>query len=91
MKMAEQYNNENRFALFREENRKSDKHPEFSGTLNIDGTDYWINAWVQVSKSGKKFFSGTVRPKEAPRTQQSAPQRQKQGADDFGFDQDIPF
>ena len=78
-----EYDNTNRFTLFRETDRKSDKHPEFSGSLNVDGVDYWINAWVKTSKTGSKFFSGSVKPK-TPRASE-APAR------DFDLDDAVPF
>lgn len=62
--MAE-YSNENRGALFRNEERKTDKSPEYGGSLNVDGKDYYLSAWVKEGKKGK-FFSLSVKPKDAP-------------------------
>ena len=71
--MANQYDNTNRFILSRNERRESDRHPEFTGSINIDGVEYWLNAWVQERKDGSgKFFSGSVKPKEEKK---SAPSR----------------
>lgn len=56
------YDNTNRGALFRNEDRKTDKHPEYSGTINIAGRDYYLSAWIKEGKRGK-FFSLSVKPK----------------------------
>lgn len=40
-----EYDNTNRGALWGNKNRKSDKHPEFTGKINVEGKDYWISGW----------------------------------------------
>lgn len=46
--------------------RKTDRHPEYTGKANIGGVDYWIGAWVKESAQGK-FFSLSFTPKDAPK------------------------
>ena len=64
--MAE-YDNRNRFTLFRN-NRKRDgkKDPDFNGTFtDANGVEYWISAWSTEPKNGgDKFLSGSVKRKE---------------------------
>lgn len=56
---------DNEGALFRARDRKSDKHPEFTGNAVIDGRDYWLSAWVNESKKdGSKYFSIKFRAKD---------------------------
>lgn len=72
--MAKQYDNTNRFILSRNDRREKDTHPEFTGTINVDGVDYWMSAWVQERKDGSgKFFSGSIKPKEEKKS--AAPAR----------------
>lgn len=52
-----EYDNTNSGVLFRNENKKSEKAPEYTGKINVDGVDKELAAWVKESKSGKKFFS----------------------------------
>lgn len=81
------YDNTNRGTLFRNDERKHDRSPEYSGSLNVDGVEYWLNGWVQESKkSGRRFFSLTVRAKDEAKEK---PQRQAQAAPDF--DDPLPF
>ena len=59
------YDNTNRGALFKNDDRKSDSAPEYTGTLNVDGKEYRLSAWVKEStNTGRKFFSMSVQPKE---------------------------
>jgi hypothetical protein len=60
------FNNTNRGALFKNDDKQDDKDRDYSGTLNIAGTDFWVSGWVKTSKAGKKFLSLSVKPKNAP-------------------------
>lgn len=73
------YDDTNRWKLFRNATKKSDKSPDFSGEIDIDGVVYRLNGWVQEGKAGR-FFSGSVRPKENQVT-----------VDSTTTDSDIPF
>ena len=45
--------------------RPDHKDPEYTGQMNLDGKDYWLSAWVKDGRDGKKFFSISVKPKDA--------------------------
>jgi hypothetical protein len=36
---------------------------DYGGTINIDGVEYWLSAWLKDGKS-RKYMSLSVRPKE---------------------------
>jgi len=56
------FDNTNRGILSRNKNKTEDKHPEFSGSLNVDGTDFWLSAWVkESSKDGSRVLRLPVR------------------------------
>lgn len=59
------YDNTNTGALFKAKERATDKHPEYTGSINVGGVEYWLAGWVKESKAGQKFFSLAVKPKEA--------------------------
>jgi len=76
------YDNTNRGALFRAE-KKSEKHPDYTGKINIGGNDHYLSAWIKESKAGNKFMSLSLGD-----AVEQKPQKQ-QGAD--FYDEDIPF
>lgn len=83
------YDNTNRGALFRNNRKEQPNHPDYNGTLNVGGVDYYINAWLKESKKdGKKFFSLSVKEKGV-----NAPPRQPESTTAGSFDpnDDIPF
>ncbi len=59
-----EYDNELRGVLFPEEEKKSDRHPDFTGSVTVDGVDYRIAAWKRRSKAEKPFLSLTLTEKE---------------------------
>ena len=70
-----QYDNTNRGSLFKNDKKTEEKHPDLSGSINIDGTEYWISGWSKVSKGGQKFISLSVRQKQEQTRQSSQPTR----------------
>lgn len=80
-----EYDNSNKGALFRNDKRTSDRAPEYNGSINVNGVDYWISGWIKEGQKGK-FFSLSVQPKD----QQKAPQQSRQSAPPVSTE-DIPF
>lgn len=86
------YDNTNTGILTKNDRKEQDNHPDYTGTINVHGTEFWLSAWIKTGRSGKlegqKFMSLSVRPKEEKRAAPSkpAPRRQVEDAGD-----DIPF
>ena len=84
-----QYDNSNRGAIFKNEDKQQDNHPDYKGSLNVNGVDLWVSGWLKTSeKTGKKFMSLSVKPKDA------APVKQASKPKSIGFDDmndDVPF
>ena len=90
------YDNTNRGALFKNAEKKTDKHPDYSGSLNVDGADFFLDAWIKKSESGRTFLSVSVKRKEkqqeAPRPVPKTHGQQKAESRSFAdMDDDIPF
>lgn len=89
--MAE-YSNENRGSVWKNDRKESDKHPDFTGTINVEGVEYYLNAWKKREDANPKapLLSFTVKKKE-PR--QDAPQRSSKpaGGSLKDIDDDIPW
>jgi hypothetical protein len=54
----------NHGALFRNEDKSNDKDRDYSGSLNIDGVEFWLSGWINETKAGKKYLSLSVKPKD---------------------------
>jgi hypothetical protein len=88
-KMAE-YDNRNRFTLFKNTKKREGKQDaDFNGTFTDgDGREYWINAWTTTPKSGgEKFLSGSVKLKENPLIAKAKPAQVRQES----LDDNMPF
>lgn len=57
--MAE-YDNTNRGVLFRETEKKNERGPDYTGKMNVGGTEYRLSAWIKEGKSGNKFMSLSI-------------------------------
>lgn len=85
-----EYDDTDRGALFKNEDKQSDKHPDYKGNINVGGQEFWLSAWIKTSKKGQKFMSLSVKSKEAkPERGKPAPQAAHQ-PDGFE-DSEIPF
>lgn len=69
------YDNTNKGSLGKNRNKTSDKHPDYKGKININGTEYWLSGWVKET-NGDKWVSLSVQEKDqqaAKPAQASAP------------------
>ncbi len=81
-----EYDNSNRGSLFKNDRKDDAKFPDYKGSINVDGTDYWLSAWIKVSKDGNKFMSLSVKNKNAD----ASLQPKKKVKEEFD-DSDLPF
>ena len=58
------YDDTNRGALFKNDKKEKDTHPDYRGSINVNGVDHWISAWLKTSRQGTKFMSLSVSPKK---------------------------
>lgn len=79
------YDNTNSGALFKNDKKSTDKHPDYRGQINVDGIEFWLSAWIKTGKSGK-FMSLSVQPKEAQAPKPALKQvKQVDDMDDMPF------
>lgn len=87
-----EYDNTNSGALFKnDEKREGKKDPDYKGSVNVEGTEYWVSSWINTAKSGKKYMALKLKAKESRQESAApAPVAEKPGTDPE-FDDEIPF
>lgn len=75
--MAE-YDNTNRGVLFENDRKETEKHPDMTGSLNINGVEHWLSGWWKEGKRGEFLSLSIGKPKESQNAA-SAPQPARRG------------
>jgi len=61
----EQFDDTNRGSMFRNKRKTTDRHPDYTGSINVEGVEYWVSAWSKFSpKLGENFLSCALTRKE---------------------------
>lgn len=42
--------------------------PDYQGSITVNGSEFWLSAWLKDSKDGKKYMSLALKPKEVSAT-----------------------
>lgn len=86
-----QYDNTNSGALFKNEKEK-ESQPDYRGQINVNGTEFWLSAWIKSSKAGTKYMSLSVQPKQAKDIKGAVSHKEPpRPASNPAFDDDVPF
>lgn len=64
------YDNTNKGALFKNDKEGGNPNwPDYRGSINIDGKEFWLDCWIKEikkgEKAGRKFLSLSAKPKMA--------------------------
>ena len=88
--MDKKFDDTNRFVLFQNDRKEKETDRDYSGSINIDGRDYWLSGWRKKDKNGKPFLSGTVKQKDgtAPKAEPASGSRPSVKEE---MDDEIPF
>ena len=46
-------------AIFKNDKKTAETHPDYKGKVNVNGADMEVALWLKESKSGTKYFSAT--------------------------------
>jgi uncharacterized protein (DUF736 family) len=88
--MSQEYDNTNRGVLFKNDKKETDNHPDYTGSLDVDGDEFFLAAWIKTSKAGKKFMSLSVKPK-GENMSKPVPAQTKRPTDFDDLPDDLPF
>lgn len=68
------FDNTNRGAMFKNQRKEEgDRKPEYTGNVNVEGVDYFLDAWIKTSAAGQKFMSVSVKRKDMQGGQSTPP------------------
>ena len=100
--MNQQYDNTNRGQFWKNDKKLTETHPDWKGSINVEGVEYWLSAWNRKPDANPKAPSVSISIQK--KEQQAAPtgtggnqftasqQAQTPPADNgFVEDQVIPF
>jgi hypothetical protein len=79
-------------SLFKNDRKEKETHPDYKGSIVINGQEFWLSAWIKEGAKGK-FMSLSAQPKEERRASAPAPAPRpgKAGGGFDDMDDDIPF
>jgi hypothetical protein len=77
-------------SLFKNERKATDNHPDFTGSIMVQGKEHYLSAWTKTSAKGSKFLSVSIGKEKAPQGFKPAGSDEMPKADPF-IDDDVPF
>lgn len=80
------YDDNMRGVLFPVEEKKTEKHPDYTGSFEIDGQEYRLAGWKRESRAGKIYLSLSISVKEREKKAPVNPVKRNSIYDD-----EIPF
>lgn len=93
--MSDKYDDRNRGQIWKNEKKRPDKQdPDFTGSLNVDGKDYWVSAWKRKEGAAERApaLSFTVKQKDGkPQSQKSEIAAARSAVRHSDMDDEIPF
>jgi len=64
-------------AIFKNDNKKAENHPDYKGKVNVNGKDMEVALWMKTSAKGVKFMSASFSEpfvKSEPQIKNNEPQ-----------------
>jgi hypothetical protein len=87
----------NRGSIWPNKRKQQDTHPDFTGSINVDGKEYWLNGWRRKEGASPESpsMTFTVRAKEgrmpAAKTDGHSVQPRGRAEGRASLDDEIPF
>lgn len=80
------YDNNDRLAIWKNDRKEKDSHPDYKGNGTVDGVEYWVSAWAKKgdAKANAPVLSISLTRKEGQVVKTTAPAEPQ-------FDDNMPF
>ena len=90
------FDNTNKGTMFKNDRKTQDNQPDYKGSINIEGTEYWASGWIKVAgpnakNPGAKFLSMAFEPKDGGFSGKKPEPKPAPKYDLSDMDDDIPF
>lgn len=56
---------DNTLVLFKNDKKETDKHPDMKGQGQVEGKEYWLSAWKNVSQEGQGYLKISLQLKDS--------------------------
>ena len=84
------FDNTNRGGIWKNDRKETDSHPDFTGNINVEGVDYFLNGWRRKEGANPKSAAMSFSVKRKDKQGAGKPIQDKPAtADDFP--DDTPF
>ena len=80
---------DNSGVLFKNDKKENDRAPDYKGNVMVDGTEYWLSAWIKEGKTGK-FMGLALSPRDAQPPTSKTPYGHGKTRQERE-DEDVPF
>lgn len=73
-----EYDRTNSGLLAKNDKQGNESRPDYRGSINVDGREYWLSAWIKQGRdgtklAGQKYMSLSVKPKDEQAAYAPAP------------------
>lgn len=78
-----EYDNNLTGVLFKNDRKEKETQPDYKGSSEIAGVEYWLSAWIKTGKNGNKFMSLAYTAKDQIASHNNEQKQTKKKEDDI--------